>query len=253
MITFEILISVIVVSFLAGFIGVILIIHGKKWDEQKFHWGLGFSAGLLIGISLLEIIPTAISLTESKNIMVFALIGFLTFFILEKFILLHHFDRHEKKNMEISLITFIALSIHAFLDGIIIGLGLEFSEKFGIILFVAIIFHKLPLSISVGSLLLTNIKRKKAVIKMLIFSFMTPIGLIIASNVLTGIQQDNVAILLALSAGILIYLGATDMLPEITHHTHQETEHASLKKAEINSTIWVILGFSISLIPNLLL
>lgn len=252
MIQLEIFIAVIMISFLATFIGVIIILLDKKWDDVKLHWGIGFAAGLLIGISLLEIIPTAISLSESENIMVFALIGFLTFFILEKFILLHHFDRKEESHIQFSLITFIALCLHAFLDGIIIGLGLEFSELFGLILFMAIIIHKLPLAISVAGILLLNIKKQKATVEMLFFSFMTPLGLIIANNLLSGLQQGIIAMLLALSAGILIYLGATDMLPEITHLNHQKTTHGSLKNSELKSTFWVILGFSLSLIPALL-
>ena len=154
MISFEIWIAVISVSFIVGFMGVILILWNKKLDERNLHWGIGFAAGVLIGIAILEIIPTAISLSDS-DIMIYTLIGFLGFFILEKRILIHHFDRKESETegspFHFSVITFVAFSFHALLDGFVIGLGLEFSEKFGLIIFIAIVLHKLPLTVSIAS------------------------------------------------------------------------------------------------------
>ena len=71
----EIVIGVALISFIAGFVGVVLILWNKRWSTRSLHWGIGFGAGLLIGISLLDIIPTAIDLATEKA-MVFVLLGF---------------------------------------------------------------------------------------------------------------------------------------------------------------------------------
>lgn len=259
MIQIELIYAIAGINFIAGFIGVILIYLNKNWDEDKLHRGLGFSAGILIAIAILEIIPTAIEMSGSNDIMIYTLLGFLIFFLLEQFILIHHFDRHSEhgsKHYQFTSATFIALCIHAFLDGIVIGIGFEFSEEFGIIVFVAIIFHRFPLAISMANIFLFNNVKNTAMLKMTIFSSMAPFGLIFAISFLSSVPIEVLASLIAVSGGMFIYLGATDMIPELSHNEIKEVEGLSqLIKLWLKweSTIFVVLGMFVALIPHFLL
>ena len=255
----EIVLAVALISFLAGFVGVVLILWNKRWSARSLHWGIGFGAGLLIGISLLEIIPTAIDLATEKA-MAFVLLGFVVFFLVEKFTLVHHFDRKgDEGYFHFSMATFVALCIHALLDGIVIGLGLHFDEAFGLVIFAAILFHKLPLAVSVASVFLGEIQRRKAVFQMLAFTLATPVGLIAAVVLLRDLPQEVIGAVVGLSAGIFIYLGATDMLPEINHpwHAGERGENDQKRPAgrwiTWEPTVWVLIGMIVSYFPHLLL
>ena len=257
----EIVLAVALINFLAGFVGIVMILSNKKWDERNLHWGIGFGAGLLIGLSFLEIIPTAIDLA-TEEAMIFALLGFTGFFLIEKVTLIHHFDRAESGHegpLHFSDTTFIALCLHALLDGVVIGLGLHFDEAFGLVIFVAILFHKMPLAVSVAGVFLSSRKKKKAVMQMLAFALATPVGLVAAVLLLGELPKNIIGNVIALSAGIFIYLGATDMLPEITHPGHghsgksQDNVHAGIGWIAWEPTVWVLIGMLVSFVPHLLL
>lgn len=256
----EIVLAVALINFLAGFVGIVLILLNKKWDERNLHWGIGFGAGILIGISLLEIIPTAIDLATEK-VMVFVLLGFVSFFLIEKFTLIHHFDRvkEDEVHLHFSTATFVALCLHAVLDGVIIGLGLHLNEAFGLVIFVAILFHKMPLAVSVAGVFLADREKKRAVLQMLTFALATPVGLVAAVLLLGDLPREVIGYVVALSAGIFIYLGATDMLPEITHPGHaregtpHDPAHPRSRWIAWEPTVWVLIGMLLSFVPHLLL
>lgn len=259
MIRTEIVLAVALISFLAGFVGVVLILWNKRWSARSLHWGIGFGAGLLIGISFLEIIPTAIDLATEKA-MVFVLLGFVGFFLVEKFTLVHHFDRMEGgEGFRFSLATFVALCVHELLDGIVIGLGLHLSEAFGLVIFLAILFHKMPLAVSVASVFLGSIEKRTAVLQMTIFTLITPIGLVAAVVFLKDLPREVIGAVVGLSAGIFIYLGATDMLPEINHPGHggegaeRAERHPAGRWITWEPTVWVLIGMIVSYFPHLLL
>ena len=155
--------------------------------------------------------------------------------------------------------TFAALCMHSVLDGIVIGLGLHFDEVFGLVIFVAILFHKLPLAVSMASVFLGTTEKKKAVLQMLIFALATPVGLIAAVVFLGDLPEAAVGAMVGLSAGIFIYLGATDMLPEINHPRQSCEEERLNGKHQMNRwiawepTIWVLLGMIVSFVPHQLI
>ena len=255
----EIVLAIALTSFLAGFVGVVLILWNKRWSARSLQWGVGFGAGLLIGLSLLEIIPTAVDLAAEKA-MVFVLVGFTAFFLVEKFTLVHHFEHMEGAgSFHFSMATFVALCVHAILDGIVTGLGLHFNEAFGLIVFVAILFHKMPLAVSVASVFLGNANKRNAVLQMLIFALATPVGLVAAVVFLRHLSREVIGTVVGLSAGIFIYLGATDMLPEINHAGHAGEEaqtggrHPLGRWTRWEPTAFVLIGMATSFVPHLLL
>jgi zinc and cadmium transporter len=259
MVRAETVLAVGLISFIAGLAGVILILSNRRWSTRSLQWGVGFGAGLLIGISLLEIIPTAIDLAAEKA-MVFVLLGFAGFFLVEKFTLVHNFERMGSTGaFRFSRATFAALCLHALLDGIVIGLGLHFNEAFGLLVFVGILFHKLPLAVSVASVFLGNERRRDAAVHMLIFALSTPVGLVAALMFLKGLSQNVLGDVVGLSAGIFIYLGATDMLPELKHAGHAGEAAESGERHPLGRwitwepTLWVLIGMIVSFVPHLLL
>jgi zinc transporter ZupT len=94
---------------------------------------------------------------------------------------------------------------------------------------------------------------------MLIFALSTPVGLIASVLFLGDLPREIIGNVVALSAGIFIYLGATDMLPEISHpgHAQEGSPHDPARPPSKwiawEPTIWVLIGMILSFVPHLLL
>ena len=256
MVSTELVLGVGLACFLAGFVGVLLILLKIRLSERNLRWGIGFGAGILIGLSFLEILPEAMELAP-HGAMAFVVIGFMGFFIIERFTQIHRFEHMgEKGGFHFSKASFVALCLHAFLDGVVIGMGLHLGETFGMIVFAAILFHKLPLAASVASIFLGKEDRKSAIIQMLIFAGATPVGLAAAYAGLGEVPVRYIGFIMALSAGMFLYLGATDMLPEISHgghggHDADGHQHRPSAWLSWESTLWVFVGILASLLPRL--
>jgi len=256
---FEFALAAGLITFFAGFIGVALILLNLRWSDRNLRWGVGFGAGLLIGLSFLEIIPTSMDLA-GEDAMLYVLVGFISFFMIEKFIQVHRFEEIEaQRAFHFSRAIIVALCLHALLDGLVIGLGFHFDEVFGMIVFLAILFHKLPVSVSMASIFLGGAERRSAIIQMLVFSFATPVGIMLSLYILEGVPDQVIGLVVALSAGVFLYLGATDMLPDISHgerhgsHVQDEKAQNKNKWSIWEPTLWVFIGIAASLVPRLLI
>jgi len=261
MVRTEIVLAVALINFLAAFVGVVLILWNRTWSERNLRWGIGFGAGLLIGIAMLEIIPTAVELA-GEHAMIFVLAGFAGFFLLEKFTRATPEPEDcatRRHAFHFSLATFLAICLHALLDGMVIGLGLHLSEALGLVIFAAILFHKLPLAVSLAGVFLRSSQKRTAVIRMTIFALATPLGLVGTVLFLPNIPGEVTGAVVGLSAGFFLYLGATDMLPESAlpwkgcEPDNPALGHRANRWIRWEPTVWVLAGMAISFLPHLLL
>ena len=259
MVRTEIVLAIALVNFLAAFVGVVLILWNRTWGERNLRWGIGFGAGLLIGISVLEIVPRAVDLA-GEHAMIFVLAGFTTFFLLDKTTRPSPEScAHTQHAFHFSTATYLALCLHRLLDGMVIGLGLHLSEAFGLVIFAAILFHELPLVVSLAGVFLRSRERRTAVILMLLFALVTPLGLLVTVAFLGEIPAEAMGAVLGLSAGLLLYLGATEMLPEIDlpwkgcEPGDPPPAHRTSRWSRWEATLWVLAGMAVSFLPHLLL
>ena len=248
MVRTELVLAVALINFLAAFVGVVLILWNRTWSERNLRWGIGFGAGLLIGISMLEIIPTAMDLA-GEHAMIFVLLGFVGFFLMEKITREEPGDCSAAgRHFHFTFASYVALCLHALLDGMV-----------GLVIFAAILFHKLPLAISLAGVFLRSSKKRTAVIQMLIFALATPLGLVAAVLFLRDIPEHVMGAVVALSAGLFLYLGATDMLPEIDlpwpgcEPGNPEGNQPPDNWHSWEPVLWVLIGMAVSFIPHLLL
>jgi len=259
MVRTEIVLAIALVNFLAAFVGVVLILWNRIWGERNLRWGIGFGAGLLIGISVLEIVPRAVDLA-GEHAMIFVLAGFAAFFLLDKATRPSpQACAHTQHAFHFSTATYLALCLHRLLDGMVIGLGLHLSEAFGLVIFAAILFHELPLAVSLAGLFLRSRERRTAVILMLFFALATPLGLLATVAFFGEIHGKTMGAVLGLSAGLLLYLGATEMLPEIDlpwkgcEPDNPASGHGAGPWLRWEPTFWVLAGMAVSFVPHLLL
>lgn len=205
-------------TFLGGLVGI-------KYKD-RLHLILGFTAGVLLGVIAFDLLPEIITMISENHIetivpMIALVIGFLVFHILEKTLLIHHSHETEygpHKHPSVGMASALALIGHSFLDGVGIGLGFAVSWGVGIFVGLAVIAHDFSDGLNTVSLLLAHKNSSQKAMGFLVADSIAPVlGAVLGRGLNLG--PDKLIIYLGFFAGFLLYIGASDILPE-AHSEH---------------------------------
>jgi ZIP family zinc transporter/zinc and cadmium transporter len=105
----------------------------------------------------------------------------------------------------------LGLAAHTFFDGIAIGSGFVVSAWLGWVLFLAVFLHKVPEGFTVASVMLAGGQGRRAALNSALFLGATTVMGVLAIN----LEPKWVRAGLPLSAGVTIYVAATDLVPEV--------------------------------------
>jgi zinc transporter ZupT len=153
--------------------------------------------------------------------MIALVVGFLLFHTLEKSILIHHSQEAEYEvhhHPQVGVASAIALMGHSFLDGVGIGLGFQAGHTVGVAVALAVIAHDFTDGLNTVNLLLLNKNKPRKAFWYLLGDALAPV-LGAASTLLFTISDKALPIYLAFFAGFLLYIGASEILPE-AHSKH---------------------------------
>jgi len=195
-------------------------------NKDKLHRILGYTAGVLLGVVAFDILPEIFKLVNANHVdpikpMIALVVGFLLFHILEKSIIIHHAHETEygqHRHPQVGLLSALALSGHSFLDGVGIGLGFQVSTSVGVIVAIAVIAHDFSDGLNTVSLMLTNKNSTSRSFKLLLVDAFAPV-LGALSTLLFTLPALGLILYLGFFAGFLLYIGASDILPE-AHSKH---------------------------------
>jgi zinc transporter ZupT len=209
-------------------------------NRDRLHLIMSLTAGVLIGVVFFDLMPEIFSLATLKGFdvtpaLIFIVVGFLVIHIFEKLALIHS-RRHETEyaphsHPSVGLINASGLSFHSFLDGVGIGLGFQVSPHVGLIVAVAVIAHDFSDGLNTVTLMLRHKNSIKKSAILLLVDATTPI--LGALSTLFFTIPDNILMLyLGFFAGFLLYIGASDLLPE-AHSTHSSYKMIGLTIAGV--------------------
>jgi zinc transporter ZupT len=194
--------------------------HAFHQSIQLDDWSYASTlsdAGLILGISLFHFFPESVELSE--NIILFIVIGFLFFYLLENGIILDveseiHFTSKSNPHHKKGMAMFWGLFFRSFLAGSIIGVGFEFDPKVGLVISLGVIFHKRPEDTATFTLLINWIKRKATLKLSIAAALGISFGALISLSFFGGLSESMVGLLLAMAGGSFLYIGASDLTPE---------------------------------------
>jgi len=111
------------------------------------------------------------------------------------------------------VLSALALSGHSFLDGVGIGIGFKVSAAVGIVVAVAVIAHDFSDGLNTVTLMLVNKNTSRRALALLLVDALAPVlGAI--STLFFTIPDAGLPVYLGFFAGFLLYIGASDILPE---------------------------------------
>jgi len=198
--------------------------------RDRLHFLLSFTAGVLLGVVSFEILPEIFKLAhdsqvETTGAMIALVVGFLVFHSLEKLVLIHHVhetDYPAHRHPHVGLLSALSLVGHSFMDGVGIGLGFQVSESVGIVVAIAVVSHDLCDGLNTVSLMLVNHNTTRRSIVMLLLDATAPVLGVIAT-LFFQVSASILMLYLGFFAGFLLYIGASDILPEAHSQNHSST------------------------------
>ncbi len=190
--------------------------------KDKLHLILGFSAGAILAVAFFDLLPEAINLADKMHsvttILTAVVIGFTTYLVLDRLILLHGHIGNENGSSHRGDVGAGSLSFHSFLDGVGIGLAFKVSATVGIVVAAAVLTHDFSDGINTVNLVLKNKGNRARAFQWLLVDAVAPV-IGVLSTLLFVLPPDKLGLLLALFSGFFIYIGASDLIPE-SYHTH---------------------------------
>jgi zinc and cadmium transporter len=201
------------VAALGNVMGGYFVVH-RNWPRKFLHYFLALGAGYMLAVAFVDVVPESVRLA-GEQAFIFVLAGYFLVHLFEH-ILAPHFHFGEETHLEQmhphrARAVVLGLGIHTFFDGVAIAAGFLVSAWLGTMIFVAVFLHKLPEGFTIASVVVASGQsRARAIIASGALGAATLLGVL-----LTSLLQAQLRYALALSAGVTIYVAATDLLPEV--------------------------------------
>lgn len=203
----------------AEFLGGAIIAAKREWPKRLQENLLALGAGFILALVFMELIPHSIeAVGESAAFAMMA--GFSVVHFFEHTVVGHlHFGEETHTDVMVSkragLSAFTGLFIHAFFDGFSISAGVQFDEFLGLLIFLGILLHKFPEGLTIGSIMQSaGFSRKSVLWAAGGIGAATVLG-VISVFLIASLSESVVGLAFAFSAGVAVYVGASDLIPEI--------------------------------------
>lgn len=210
---------------LFSLIGGLIVLWKSTLANRIMTTLISFGAGAFLAAAFLDILPEALEqTTEPQLVLIATLAGFTIFFILERFQMRYirgniHEKTHSDHTESLSFLIILGDSIHNFLDGIVIAIAFTANPLLGLPTAFAIAAHEIPQEIGDFSVLLKlNWPKNKIIAVNVIQSLLTIPGVMIGYY-MGRIVEPYMPLFLGVTAGIFLYIGASDLVPELHHQS----------------------------------
>lgn len=228
--------SLTLIAGLSTGIGSLMAFMSKKFNHKFLAGALGFSAGVMIYVSMIEIFVKAraslSALYGDKQGYWFTVISFFAGIAIiaiidrlvpsyenpHEFTNLEHIDdgkAKDRKLMRLGLFSALAIGIHNFPEGLATFIGALQDPALGVSITAAIAIHNIPEGIAVSIPIYYATKsRSKAFIYSFTSGFAEPVGGLLGYFFLKTIFNDAAfGVVFGCVAGIMVYISLDELLP----------------------------------------
>jgi len=207
------------IAVIAEVAGGAVLLTRRQWPRRTQEFLLALGAGFLLALVFAELIPRSVQ-TLGATAGLVIILGFATIHFFEHTVVRHlHFGEEVHEEVMVSRMAsvsaFSGLFVHAFFDGLSISAGMQFEFFVGLLIFCAILLHKVPEGLTIASIMLTAGYSKRTVLfASLGIGAATMIGVLMIL-IFANVDARVTGIAFAFSAGAAAYVGASDLIPEI--------------------------------------
>jgi zinc and cadmium transporter len=214
------LLQVVLFSALGGIFslggGALLLWKGKIFAGKFEQYILSFAVGVLLSAALLDLLPEALELVEEPHgVLAWTLAGMLVFFVLERYLSWFHHHHSPHGHQPTVILLSIGDTLHNFIDGIAIGTAFLVSPQLGIVTSLAVALHEIPQEMGDAAIMLSSGLRRTSILLLNgLSSFASVVGAVVI-YLLGNSVQFNFSPVIAFTAGMFLYIAASDLLPTL--------------------------------------
>lgn len=199
-------------------IGGLVLLSKHAFADKLAKYATPFAAGALLAAVFLDLLKDGLEEAPADTVLTATLIGMLLFFFAERFLHWfhhHHMHQHEDHDPTVKPLIIIGDTVHNAMDGVAIAAAFLISPATGVITTIAVAAHEIPQEIGDFGLLLAKGMRRRNVLLVNILSALATTVFAVITYSLGDAQILPVGFLLGLSAGFLLYIAASDIIPDI--------------------------------------
>jgi ZIP family zinc transporter/zinc and cadmium transporter len=195
---------------LGNLVGALAVVRSLRRGLRVIDACLAFGAGFMLAVAVLGVLPEV--LRDGQDGALFVLGGYLAVHLAQHVFTPHfHFGEethHVSRSAGVSAL--LGLTLHTFFDGVAIASGFLVSGELGVLLFLAVLLHKLPEGVTIASVMVAGGEsRTRALGAAAVLGVATILGVVLTELVAPLARHG-----LAISAGVTIYVAASNLVPE---------------------------------------
>ena len=199
------------VAALGNVLGALAVTRRAARGLKLIEHFVAFGAGFMLAVAIVEILPEALAKSGSVA-PALVLAGYLAVHLTQH-TLTPHFHFGEETHAVTAIAgtsALVGLLLHTFFDGVAIASAFLVRAELGVMVFVAIFLHKLPEGVMISSLMMAGGRSGgRAVGAAAMLGVATLAGVALTDQVGFLVRHG-----LALSAGVTIYVAASNLVPE---------------------------------------
>jgi len=192
-------------------LGALAVTRRAARELRVIELLVAFGAGFMLAVAIVELLPEAFA-RSGPLAPALVLLGYLAVHFTQHTLTPHfHFgeETHPVSSMA-GTSALVGLLLHTFFDGVASASAFLVRPELGIMVFVAIFLHKLPEGVTISSLMMAGGRtRGRAVGAAALLGIATVLGVVLTEEVGFLVQHG-----LAISAGVTIYVAASNLVPE---------------------------------------
>jgi len=200
----------VAVAAAADVAGAAFVTKAHQRGRAPLRYFVAAGAGFMLAAAFVRMLPESM---QAPHAFLFVLVGYFGVHLFEHAIAPHfHFGEETHSVSElVSMSALVGLLMHTFVDGVAVASGLRVSNSLGALVFVAVLLHKFPEGLAISSLFLAaGAKRRTAILAAAALGLSTVAGVLLTDH-LPLLRQYG----LAVSAGVTLYVGASNLVPEL--------------------------------------
>lgn len=195
---------------LGNIVGAMAVVRHERRSLQAIDAGLAFGAGFMLAVALLGMLPEVLR-GESATAPLYVLLGYMAVHLAQHVFTPHfHFgEETHQVSATAGVSALLGLTLHTFFDGVAIASGFLVSGELGILLFLAVLLHKLPEGVTIASVMVAGGQtRARALGAAAVLGLATILGVVLTERVAPLARHG-----LAISAGVTLYVAASNLVP----------------------------------------